>query len=207
VRTTRIVVFAKAPVPGLAKTRLIPAIGAARAAALARQMLDHSIAQARSSGVGPVELCATPDFDQHGWHDYSIPPDVEHSNQGEGSLGRRMARAAQRVIDAGERLLLIGSDCPQLGANVLAAAVAALAINDACIVPAADGGYVLIGLNRFDPSIFDDIAWSTDSVAIETMRRFQGLNWRVASLPVLRDIDEPHDLEYLPTNWLAKLHA
>jgi len=205
VNRVRIVVFAKAPVPGLAKTRLIPALGAQGAADLARRMLDHTVAQALAADVGPVELCVTPSPSDAQWQPQTRPASVACSDQGNGDLGERMARAVQRVTGAGESILLIGTDCPALDAALLRKAADSLQHFDATLVPTVDGGYVLLGLKRFAAALFQDIQWSTDSVAAETRRRVAGLGWTLQDNPTVHDIDEPDDLRWLPRGWPRSL--
>lgn len=198
----RVVIFAKAPFPGQVKTRLIPRLGAQGAADLARRMLSHTLAQVVAAAVGPVELCATPAPQDPVWRTVGAPAGVTWSDQGDGDLGARMGRAVQRVTSAGDAILLIGSDCPALDALGLRRAAAALQQADATIIPTADGGYVLLGLNRYHPTLFEDIVWSTDSVAQETRRRLARLGWSVEEAAPLYDIDEPADLCWLPRDWL-----
>lgn len=200
-KPVRVVIFAKAPLAGFAKTRLIPALGRQGAAELAQRLLRHALHEALAAQVGPVELCVTPSPHQAIWQTLSLPGSVHLTDQGEGDLGERMARAARRVLGAGESVLLIGTDCPQLDAAQLQQAATALQHAHATLVPAFDGGYVLLGLNQFDASVFSAIAWSTDSVAMETLQRLQQLEWRVTSWPMLHDIDEPSDLTCLPPTW------
>ncbi len=200
-KRVRIVIFAKAPVPWFAKTRLIPVLGAQGAADLARRMLDHTVAQALAAEVGPVELCVTPSPMESAWRTLAIPTSVTWSDQGDGDLGERMARAARRVIGANESVLLIGTDCPALDAALLRRAAAFLQRVDATLTPTADGGYVLLGLNRFHASLFEAIAWSSDSVAAETRLRVARLGWTIQDNPTVHDIDEPDDLRWLPRNW------
>ncbi len=195
---TRILVFAKAPVPGRVKTRLIPALGAAGAARLARRMLDHTLQQALEARIGPVELCASPAVIAPDWAGYSLPPTLKSREQGEGDLGARLARAARRHLKQGGRVLLIGTDCPDLTARHLREAAAALEDHDAVIHSAADGGYCLLGLRAFHPGLFADIPWSTPAVARLTLARMGVLGWCVAVGEELRDIDEPGDLIHLP---------
>ncbi len=197
----RILIFAKAPVAGLAKTRLIPSLGAQGAAELARRMLAHTLEQALSAGVGPVELCVTPSPPDPAWQAFSAPASVTWSDQGDGDLGARMARAAQRSDASGEAVLLIGTDCPALDATQLRVAAQSLETFDAALVPSSDGGYVLLGLKRFHASLFKDIVWSTDTVARETLLRLQQLGCRVHIYPGVHDIDEPADLQWLPPAW------
>ena len=190
---TRIVIFAKAPVPGKVKTRLIPAIGAVAAARLAAEMLHVTAREALDSEVGVVELCGDPEVGHRDWLGH-VPLGLIRTSQGEGDLGERLARAAKRVLAGGESVLLVGTDCPELDRHRLAAAAAALERHDAVIHPAADGGYALLGLSRFDPSLFEGIAWSTASVAAETMARIAALGWSLHVGETLRDIDVPADL-------------
>ena len=203
----RIVLFAKAPLPGLAKTRLIATLGAQGAADLARRMLVHALGQAVLAGSGPVELCVTPSPNEAIWQTLDVPATVTWSDQGEGDLGMRMARATQRGTRAGESVLLIGSDCPTLDAGCLRRCAAALQHFDATLVPTADGGYVLLGLNRFHSSVFEDVAWSTRTVARETLSRLSKLGWKVQNNPMLHDIDEPADLCHLPDSWREAVKA
>jgi rSAM/selenodomain-associated transferase 1 len=203
----RVIIFAKAPQPGFAKTRLIAALGAQGAADLARRMLAHTVAQALAAAVGPVELCVSPAVDDPAWQAVlpTLPDGVSWTEQGGGDLGQRMGRAVQRAQGGGAAVLLIGTDCPQLGREQLQCAASALQHADAALLPAFDGGYALLGLTGFDASLFAGIAWSTDSVAAETLRRIARLGWTVESLPMLHDIDEPADLQWLPRSWQEAL--
>ncbi|HYG47626.1 MAG TPA: TIGR04282 family arsenosugar biosynthesis glycosyltransferase [Allosphingosinicella sp.] len=185
---TRIVIFAKAPVPGRVKTRLIPALGAEGAAKLAARMLAGTVAEALATGLA-VELCGEPDAAS--WHEARAG--LALTAQGEGDLGERLARAAERVL-ADEPVLLIGADCPELDRARLQGAAAALETRDAVIHPAHDGGYALLGLGRFDRSLFEGIEWSTATVAERTMRKIEALGWSLRVGQTLRDIDAPGDL-------------
>lgn len=201
-KPVRIVVFAKAPLPGRAKTRLIPALGEAGAARLARRMFDLALEQALAARIGPVELCTSPAPNAPAWAGIAIPAGIETSDQGVGDLGARMARAARRAIAGGAPVLLTGTDCPDLTAARLREAARQLDTHDAVLYPAADGGYPLLGLRAFDASLFRDIPWSTDAVARLTLERMAGAKWRVWTGPTLRDIDEPADLAWLPAGLL-----
>ena len=194
----RIVVFAKAPEAGRAKTRLIPALGAAGAARLAEQMLRMTVAEALAAEVGTVEICASPAPGSKPWQRVRLPDSLIWSFQGTGDLGDRMARAARRAVDADERVLLIGADCPGLDRHRLRWAADALDRVDAVVYPTCDGGYALLGLRRFAAALFAEIAWSTASVAATTLARIAALRWTVDVGAVLRDIDTPADLEALP---------
>lgn len=203
----RIVIFAKAPLPGFAKTRLIPALGEQGAADVARRLFDATLREALASEVGSVELCVAPPPSDPVWRGMNIPDDVQWSDQGDGDLGERMARAARRVIAGGESVLLVGTDCPQLTAARLREASLSLHDTDATIIPVVDGGYILLGLRRFHPSLFQSIAWSTESVAFETLCRLGSLSWTVQSYSMLRDVDEPADLVWMPQLPHSLVHA
>lgn len=198
----RIVIFAKAPLAGLAKTRLIPALGEEGSARLAQRMLKHTVAEALAADIGEIELCVTPEPGAEQWLAFRDPQwPVTWQGQGDGDLGERLMRATRRGVLDGRAVLLIGTDCPFLTAERLREAALRLESNDAVIIPSADGGYVALGLKTFNPSVFRGIAWSTESVAFETLCRIGVLQWSVAQLPLLRDIDEPADLAALPPDW------
>ncbi len=192
---TQIIIFAKAPVPGRVKTRLIPALGEAASAQLAHAMLLATVAEASNAELGIPELCATPDPQDPAWLDLLPTAPLYLADQGDGDLGERLARAAKRTLLVGDRVLLIGTDCPELTRGHLRDAAAALDDYDAVLHPAQDGGYVLLGLRRFDPSLFEGIAWSSPTVAHETLDRIASLGWTVHVAETLRDVDEPDDLD------------
>ena len=197
-RPTRIVIFAKAPIPGFCKTRLIDALGEEGAAALAAKMLCRTVEVAMRAALGPVELCVAPEPEHATLRALDMPPEVVWSRQAEGDLGARMAAAVLRTLARDENVLCIGTDCLELEVKHLKDAVRALHQNPVVIAPAHDGGYVLLGLSQFDASIFQDMVWSTELVFKETIQRIERLGWRVTQLETLRDIDEPTDLAFLP---------
>ena len=195
----RVVIFAKAPRPGAVKTRLIPALGAVGAAALAHRMLDHALQQALAAGVGEVELCMSPAPGDAAWRGVNLPAAVVCTAQDEGDLGQRMASAVHRVTTRhGVPVLLMGSDCPALTSQEITRAAGQLQGHDAVLIPVADGGYALIGLNAPCPALFTDMPWSTPVVCAETLRRAATLGLTVWQGPLLHDIDEPADLALLP---------
>lgn len=194
-RRTRIVIFAKAPVPGSVKTRLVPALGEIGAARLAHKMLLATVAEAEAARLAIPELCATPHPYDADWKPFLPAAEIRYTDQGEGDLGERLARAARRVTLLGENILLIGADCPALDRHRLRAAAEALLDHDAVIHPTLDGGYALLGLKRFDPSLFSGIAWGGPAVAADTIARIGALGWSLSVGETLRDIDEPADLE------------
>ncbi|WP_323845007.1 TIGR04282 family arsenosugar biosynthesis glycosyltransferase [Microbulbifer magnicolonia] len=200
-RPLRLIVFAKAPLAGFAKTRLIPALGEEGAAALAAKMLRHTLQQCVQAQLGSVELCVAPEVEHDYWQSFPLPRGVYLSSQGGGDLGQRLWRAAARADGAGESVLLLGTDCPQLTAARLRAAASALRDNDAVVYPTRDGGYALLGLDRAEAVLFENIRWSTEVVAQQTRERLDQCGMRFEWLEMLVDIDEPQDLDFLPRRW------
>lgn len=199
--TTPVLVFAKAPRPGLAKTRLAPALGADGAAALAARLLDHAVAQAVAAAVGPVTLCTAPDTADPAFAALAARHPLRLAAQGDGDLGARMHRAFVAALADAPAALLIGTDAPSLDADRLRAAAWELQHHDAVFVPAVDGGYALVGLRRPAPTLFDGMAWSTAQVMADTRERAAAAGLRWAELPPVHDIDEPADLAHLPAGW------
>jgi uncharacterized protein len=200
----RIAVVARAPVAGFAKTRLIPALGEAGAAALALRLLQHAVQQAVAARLGAVTLWATPDASHPAFLQAQQQHGVALAVQGDGDVGQRMLHVfEQSFATAPGPVLLMGTDIPGLTSDVLRSAAAALQKTDAVLVPALDGGYALIGLHAAAPSLFNTMLWSTAQVLAQTRLRLAAAGLRHVELPALADIDEPDDLQHLPPNWLA----
>ena len=198
----RVIVMAKAPLAGYAKTRLIPALGAQGAAALAMRLLVHALEQAQRAGLGSVELCCAPSARDAAFAPWAGATGITLTDQGEGDLGERMERALQRGLSAQPRVLLTGTDAPALTAGVLRTAAAALDQHDVVFVPAIDGGYVLVGLRRPVPALFEGMTWSTPWVMQHSRERLAQAGIGHAELAPLADIDVPADLVHLPVGWL-----
>jgi len=195
----RIQVFAKAPTPGLVKTRLIPVLGAHAAAELHRKLVTRTLRTAVAAATGEVELWCAPNAQDAFFAACAEQFGLSLREQGEGDLGIRMAGALETAVADGSAALLIGSDCPALTAEYLRAAAHACAgANDAVFGPAEDGGYVLIGLvRRPSPQLFENMAWGTATVMQETRLRLARLDWRWTELATLWDVDRLEDLPRL----------
>jgi rSAM/selenodomain-associated transferase 2/rSAM/selenodomain-associated transferase 1 len=192
----RVAVFAKAPIAGEVKTRLVPALGEQGAAALYRTLVARAVETAVGARIGPVELWCAPDAGHPFFAECSRRYGVKLMHQGEGDLGARMQRAFEKLPGATGRALLVGSDIPAMTPDYLRAAGAALAEGyDAVLGPAEDGGYVLIGLARADAGLFENIRWSASDVLAVTRSRIARLGWRHLELPTLWDVDRPEDLQ------------
>ena len=196
-RELTLVVFARAPEPGRAKTRLIPVLGAEGAAALHARLTRRTLETAIAAEIGPVQLWCAPHASFPFFHDCARDFPVRLRGQGPGSLGERMLRACREAPARAGGVIMIGTDCPAFSPQHLVAAAKSLAENDAVLTPAEDGGYVLIGLRRAAPSLFDDVSWGSADVMEQTRAQLRRLGWNWAELPALWDLDRPRDLERL----------
>src|SRR4051812_44749700 len=193
----RIVVFAKAPVAGAVKTRLAPVLGREGAARLHARLVLHALAAAHAARAGAVELWCAPDCSHPFFEGCAGQWPLRLRRQQGASLGERMRHAFDTLEAEGTGAVLIGSDCPALGAAEIAAAATALASCDAVIAPAEDGGYGLIGLSRAIPRLFDGIAWGSATVMADTRERLQASRAAWRELPRTWDVDRPEDYERL----------
>jgi rSAM/selenodomain-associated transferase 2/rSAM/selenodomain-associated transferase 1 len=193
-----IAILAKAPIPGLAKTRLIPALGAEGAATLQGRLLERAVDvaldAAQQAKLGPVTLWCAPDCTHPAFTAQAERPGLGLAAQPTGDLGERMLAAVRATPRDSKGTLVIGTDCPALTIEHLHAAASALADHDAVLIPAEDGGYVLIGLRQAIPELFTDMPWGSVEVAAETRARLTrlGLFWR--ELDPLWDVDRPEDI-------------
>ncbi len=194
----RTVIFAKAPKPGFAKTRLIPALGEEGAADLARGMLQATLASALAARIGAIELNVTPEWNSPDWEGIEIPPSVEIADQAVGDIGQKMACATREALLSSSHVILVGTDWAEVSADRLSEAAAALRETGTVLYPSADGGYVLLGLSRYSSSLFFDVPWSTNTVAERTIECFTTLGWPYHLGEMQHDIDAPGDLIWLP---------
>ena len=191
-------VFTRTPLPGRVKTRLIPAIGAERAANLHRALLWRTVATAAEADVGPLGLWCTPASAHPFFDELQRGFGLELQVQSGADLGERMHRALAGTLAHAEGALLVGTDCPFLEAQDLREAADALATGaDAVIGPAEDGGYYLIGVRRSDPAVFSGIEWGSERVLAATREKFHSLDWQWHELARRRDVDRPEDLSVL----------
>jgi rSAM/selenodomain-associated transferase 1 len=202
----RIAVFARAPVPGQVKTRLQPALGAEGALALHRQLVESTLFRARDAALGAVTLWVDGDPDLPEVVACVKRQRVGLQVQRGADLGARMHTALSHEIAADPQgSLLIGCDCPALTSSRLRECAAALASHDAVLIPALDGGYVLIGLRQPQAALFDDIRWGSDSVLVATRERIAAAGLRCAEFAPLPDLDTPDDYRAaLAAGWISE---
>ena len=195
---TRVVVFARAPEAGQAKTRLIPLLGAEGAARFQTLLIERTLITALAADIGKVELWCAPTAKHPLLEKFLERFDIDGVTQCDGDLGDRLRHAALTTLATATRLLLIGTDCPAMTVSHLRAAAAALDDKrDAALIPAEDGGYVLLGLKTCDERLFSQIPWGSDKVMAMTRERLSELKWRWCELPSLWDVDRPADFARL----------
>ncbi|NJS35985.1 MAG: glycosyltransferase [Brachymonas sp.] len=203
-----VAVLAKAPVAGLAKTRLIPALGATEAARAQRRFILQTLHTTNQAQVGKLTLWCAPNTQHRHFRALQKQFNIHTQAQPEGDLGVRMLRCAQVHFSQANAppLLIIGTDCALLSPGHLQEAARSLQSHDACFIPAEDGGYVLIGLRKLIPEVFSNIIWSTSAVLSQSLERLKAVNASVALLPALWDVDEPADWKRWQAMHAAPVH-
>jgi len=193
-----VIVFARAPLPGRAKTRLAAKLGAWGAARLHARLTERALQTAIASRCGPVELHGTPDAR----HPFFLKEErrfgITLRGQSSGDLGERMHHALRAALRRHRYALLIGVDAPELRASDLRRALRLLRSGcDVVIAPAEDGGYALIACRRAPRPIFERIEWGGNEVCAQTVARLARLRLRWSALRTVWDVDRPEDVERL----------
>lgn len=187
----RLIIFVKNAIEGEVKTRLASSLGDEKALDVYQKLLK--ITARETSNVNAEKLVSyskhveeSDDFDKKTY---------EKSVQKKGDLGEKMKHAFKSGFEERfSRIVLIGSDCPEISQSLIDKAFKELAEADSVIGPSDDGGYYLIGLSRFIPEIFDDVEWSTSSVFSSTITALDGMGATYSVLKKLNDIDTESDL-------------
>ncbi len=203
-RNDRLLLFTRYPTPGSTKTRLIPRLGPEGAADLQEWLTGHSVLAGtlwanRSGGSLDIYTTGAPESAFRSWlgREHCFLP------QQDGDLGERLQSAATAAFASGaERVCMIGIDCPSLGPAQIQEAFDALHHHDVSIIPASDGGYVLLGFNSLQADLFREIPWGTGTVCETTRKRAIEAGLTLWTGTPLDDVDVPDDLHHLPT-WRA----
>lgn len=200
-----VAVFARTPVAGQTKTRLIPHLGAAGAARLQAQLIDRALARALSVAPGHTHLWLTGEGVSTAW-----PEGVAVHTQHGADLGERMAQAFHTLLPQYAAVLLIGTDCPAQTPDDLHQATQALRTHEVVLQPALDGGYVLVGLSArvqsqtHWPQMFEGITWGSSAVYLQTQQQLRAMGLSHHSLAPKPDLDEPSDYEHaLAQGWIT----
>jgi len=189
----RLCIFARVPVRGTVKRRLVPALGEAGALAAHTELLEGTLQRCVHPPAYRSELWLSGDPHHPAVDDWCHRFALEVHTQTGADLGERMRMALEDDLDAPVRAVLIGADCPDIDRDYVTAAFAALAASDVVLGPAADGGYGLIGLKRPLPDLFRDIPWGSATVRAATLERARRTGVTVHCLPEIYDVDRPED--------------
>ena len=186
----RILVMAKAPIPGTVKTRLrLPGRDAAR---LQATLIQDTVDKARA--LAPTTVAGAPG-DQPGLLQNLLPDDVSLIPQPEGDLGDRMLAGVETLFHKSpEPLIILGTDAPTLPPQAILDCAEALNTHDISIIQSTDGGYVLLGLRRPVEAVFSGVEWSTDAAYRQTLARAGEAGLSAYEGPAWYDVDEPGDL-------------
>ena len=184
-------VFAKPPVAGKVKTRLIAELGEKVATDIYRFCLDYSLDMVRRSGY-EYQIWLSEDSG-----DEIFRGEAYNLQQG-ADLGSRMLQAISSQLQPNDsaKVVLIGSDCLDITFSHLQQALEALDNNDIVLLPALDGGYALIACRKVDARLFAEVKWSSNQVLEQTLKNARNLNYSVKILETVRDIDTLLDVNH-----------
>ena len=189
--TIPLLLFAKSPIAGQVKTRLLPTCTATQAAEIAKILMEESIRKATSFWNGPVLLCIWPNQDDKFVQLMASRYAISVVSQAEGDLGEKMLAA---FGCHGYPAAIMGCDAPQVADAALSETFTHLLVGDNVLGGSEDGGYYLIGLANACPFLFENIKWGSDSVLQATLRRAQLHSLEFIRLPELNDVDTWEDV-------------
>lgn len=193
--TKALIIFVKNPTLGKVKTRLAASIGDEAALAVYHNLLDHTRDVAEQVAAERCLFYDTEITEQDAWSTKHYSKAV----QADGDLGARMKAAFAQTLEKIDKAIIIGSDCPEISAEVIEKAFKRLELADVVIGPTLDGGYYLLGIKELHAFLFDDMVWSTETVLEETIQRIQKKNLLYTKMPTLSDLDYEADLNNFPS--------
>ena len=201
----RIIIFTRYPTPGATKTRLISSLGPVGAADLQRSLTERICKQAFAYAAKnriSIEICVK-DGNEKKMRTW-LGKGFEYSRQAPGDLGQSMKTAFANAFSRGSRrVILLGTDIPELEEKHLKKGLEALEKNDLVLGPSTDGGYYLVGLSR-SAAIFEGVSWGQATVLDQTIGLAQKAGLRIFTLEPLTDIDTEQDLDILPASKIWK---
>ena len=189
--TRALIIFIKNPSEGAVKTRLAATLGDKAALGIYKKLLAHT--NAVTSGVyADKYIFYSSHIDANDeWNEAAFEKELQTGND----LGQRMRNAFVALFNKGYRqVAIVGSDCPDITADLIEQAFLELDRFDIVIGPATDGGYYLLALKKLYPAIFENITWSTNHVLEQTLAICKSINQSFHLLPVLSDVDVAEDI-------------
>ena len=189
----QLIVFIKAPQPGKCKTRLIPYMSAEQASEFYKELVINCLDKATTLEHTDIAIYTYPDINHPYIKALGERYPVSLKLQSGSDLGERMHHAIQQSLQEYEKCILIGTDCPVLDTRYIDKAFKALDQHDMVLGPAKDGGYVLIGATKIEPSLFNNIKWGTNTVLQQSLNNNEAAAYKTHLLSTLWDIDTPED--------------
>ena len=190
-----LIIFIKYPEPGKVKTRLAHDIGESEAARIYSVMAESIIEKTSDSSNYSTIIFYNPPEKEDEIKEWINKKEVQYMPQAGNILGDKISNAFEKVFSTGtDKAVIIGSDCIDVDKETISTAIKLLEHNDVILGPAEDGGYYLLGLNKYVPGIFQDIEWSTENVLKQTIERISENNLKFNLLKTLKDIDTVDDL-------------
>lgn len=190
----KLLVFTKSPILGEVKTRLQPDYSVEQSLIIHKKLMLNTLELTKELTAFDVELCCAPDRNSLFFLNCENNFPITLSNQQGTDLGERMAFSISVALQTNEKVIVIGTDCPDISKDYIVQAFDALNDHDAVIGPAADGGYVLLGLRKFSLDLFTNISWGSDEVLEQTLKVLNDLSWSHQELGIMHDLDRPEDL-------------
>lgn len=194
-KTNKLLIFTRSPVLGEVKTRLQPVYSPAQSLMLHTKLLLDTLSLTEKLTQCDSELCCTPNRNTMFFLQCEKNFPVRLTDQQGADLGERMAFALSVALQAFNKVIIIGTDCPELDEHYIEEALDCLNNVDVVIGPAVDGGYVLLGLTRFVPELFSNISWGSDAVLKQSRKVIEDLSLSYQELGIMHDIDRPEDLQ------------
>ncbi|MDH5395656.1 MAG: TIGR04282 family arsenosugar biosynthesis glycosyltransferase [Gammaproteobacteria bacterium] len=194
----KLIIFTRSPVLGEVKTRLQPTYTPEQSLILHKKLVLNTLMLSQEVSDCEFDLHCSPNRNSLFFLECENNFPVSLIDQQGDDLGQRMAFAFSVALQAYNKVVIIGTDCPGINEQYIHQAFAALDNFDAVIGPAADGGYVLLGLKKFSPEIFLDISWGQNKVLTQTKKVLKKLAWSCQELAIMHDIDRPQDLQQYP---------
>ncbi len=181
---------------GKVKTRLAETVGDEKALQIYHALLQHTRQVAQSTPTNRLLFYSQFIELEDDWSERDFQKYVQQGTD----LGERIEHAFTKAFATHNKVVIIGSDCASLTPAIVASAFEQLDHSPFVVGPALDGGYYLLGMTQFTPSLFQNMPWSTAAVLPTTLQRIEALNASYTLLPTLSDIDFEEDWEQFGWN-------
>ena len=194
-KENKLLIFTKSPILGEVKTRLQPEYSPEQSLEIHKKLLLKTLALTKELENIDIELCCAPNRNSLFFLECENSYPITLTNQQGVDLGERMAYSLSVSLQTHYKVVIIGTDCPELDADYITQAFNHLNDVDTVIGPAHDGGYVLLGLQKFAIELFNDFQWGSDSVLAQTRQVLNELSFSYEELGIMHDLDRPEDLD------------